>query len=150
MDDLLSRLHRRLTCAQVGELAHGLHQDIYGKLSRVCRGFGKTAKRLHQVLDSQCPDLRRTLSHRQFGNGRPTSHRRHASPGAKSSLGDPRPRDAQRQPQDIPAGWILELDSDIRVIDFPRVARVFEVIQQLWRVHFLIVVPPVSAPAVSR
>ena len=99
------------------------------------RGFRHTPDGLHQFFPPQPASLGHSLSLHQFGQQRPASHGRHASFGAKPNLRNAPSFDSQSQFQNVPARWIFDLNRRVWIVDFARIARMLEMIENLGRVH---------------
>jgi len=99
------------------------------------RGRGQPPDLLHHLLLCNGASFLNRLPRSHFCNQRPARHRRHTSLGSKSDFPNATANYSNRQLENIATRWVLDPHPRIRVGEVPRVARVFEVVQKLSRIH---------------
>ncbi len=95
----------------------------------------QAAQSLHQFFPSQQARFGNASSGDQFGQFRGAGHGGDASLGEKPYFLDAAVPYAGCELENIAAGGVLNLGRGVRIRHFARVTRVFEVIEDLWRIH---------------
>lgn len=99
------------------------------------RGLWKTTDGLDQLFLAKSASLRQRLALHHFRKQRGTRHGGHASLRAETDFGDAAIGDPQRELQHISAGRIFNLDGCGWIRDFPGIARILKMLENLRRVH---------------
>jgi len=93
----------------------------------------------NQVFSAHLPGLVYILAFDQLRDGRPASHRRHTSFGAKTNVGDALPIQFQGKLQDVSASGVLQASESVGSCNLARVSRVMKMVQEIGRIHRAIV-----------
>ncbi len=99
------------------------------------RGLWKTSNGLDQLVPAQSASLRQSFSLDHFREQRSTGHGRHTPLGKETYFGDAASFNPQAQLQNISAGRIFNLDGCGWIRDFPGIARILKMLENLRRVH---------------
>lgn len=97
--------------------------------------FGQTSDGLHHLFPAQPASFVHGSSLHKFRQQRPAGHGGNTSLGSKADLNHAPADDLHGQLQDVATRRVLDLCGRVRIGDFARIARVLEVIENLWRVH---------------
>lgn len=97
--------------------------------------FGQTSDGLHKFFPAQPARFVHGPSVDHFRQQRPAGHGGNTPLGSKAYLRNAPGDHFHGQLQDVATRRVLDLCGRVRIGDFARIARVLEVIENLWRVH---------------
>ncbi len=101
------------------------------------RGLGQTSYGGNNLLASQFSRFWPTLPAHQHRESGSACHRRNASFGFKADFGNASVPHLDAEPEDVAADRIRNLRHRVWIIQFAGVSRMFEMIEQLRRIHLI-------------
>ena len=111
-------------------------------MTRVTGRFGHSADSLEQLLPADFPRLIGRLAFRQLCDGRSASQRGNAAFGAKTNVRDAIPFQFESEFEHVTADGVLHLHDGVWRLDFSGVSWILKMVEQLCRIHKLIVMRP--------
>lgn len=114
-------------------------ERVHCQLPSVRGRLWHSANVSHQFFPAHPPRFLDGLAFGQFGDSRSAGHRRNASLGAETNVGDALVLQLQREFENVSASWVFETRGRVGRRNFTGISRVLKMIQKLGRIHTAIV-----------